>query len=147
MKTHRLITSMLVLFALSACATTPAQDSSGTTLGAVEDAPVIEMDGPPPEVSFDLLRPTAASANLLVSPNDLSNSAWLKGPSLSVQANAEPNLTRVSTTINTSYIGQRSGATAAGTYSARAFLKGSGERCRCTFSAPAVITRFTHARM
>jgi Domain of unknown function (DUF1929) len=125
MKTHRLMTSVLVLLALSAC-TTPVQDSSGPTLGAIENAPLIEIDGPPPEVSFDLLRPTAASANLLVSPNDLSNSAWLKGPGLSVQANAEPNLSRVSTTASTSYIGQRSGATAAGTYSARAFLKGSG---------------------
>ena len=130
MKIHRLITSVLVLLALNAC-TTPFQNSGGQNsgdliLGAIEDAPLIEIEGPLPKVSFDLLRPTAATANLLVSPNDLSNSAWLKGPGLSVQANAEPNLSQVSTTATSSYIGQRANLTAAGTYSARAFLKGSG---------------------
>jgi hypothetical protein len=121
----RTITSALVLLALSAC-TTPVEDSSVATLGAGDDAPLIQMDGPLPEVSFDLLRPTAASANLLVSPNDLTNSAWLKGPGMTVQANAEPNLSRLKATGGTTYIGQRSSATAGGTYSARAFLKGAG---------------------
>lgn len=125
MKTRRLIAIGLLL-ALSAC-TTPVQDSSQTVLTNPDLAPfVLNTDGSLPEVNFDLLRPAAAPANLLVSPNDLSVSAWIKGPGLSVQANFAPNLSRLKASGATSYIGQRSSATAAATYSARVFLKGSG---------------------
>jgi Domain of unknown function (DUF1929) len=125
MNMRRLITIGLML-ALSAC-TTPPQDSSQNQLQNPDDAPLVDViDGSITEVNFDLLRPTAAPANLLASPNDLSVAAWLKGPGITVQANAEPNLSRVTANSGSSYIGQRSGATAAGTYSARAFLKGSG---------------------
>ena len=125
MKTRRLIVTGLLL-ALSAC-TTPVQDSSQTVLPNPDSAPlVLNTDGSLPEVNFDLLRPAASPANLLVSPNDLSVSAWIKGPGLTVQSNAEPNLSRLKASGGTSYIGQRSSATAAATYSARAFLKGSG---------------------
>jgi hypothetical protein len=125
MKIRRLMTIGL-LVALSAC-TTPVQDSSQTTLIGPDVAPLVQdFDGQTPEVNFNLLRPEAATANLLVSPNDLTASAWLKGPGLTVQANAEPNLSRLTATGGTTYIGQRSNASAGGTYSARAFLKGSG---------------------
>jgi hypothetical protein len=124
MKTRRLM-SIGLLVALSAC-TTPVQDLS-QTITSPDIAPLVQdINGPLPEVNFNLLRPEAAPANLLVSPNDLSVSAWIKGPNLSVQANAEPNLSRLTASGGTTYIGQRSSATAGGTYSARAFLKGSG---------------------
>jgi Domain of unknown function (DUF1929) len=126
MKTHRLITSVLVLLALNAC-TTPVQDSS-QTITSPDFAPILQdISGSLPEVNFNLLRPEATPTNLLVSPNNLTVSAWIKGPGLTVQANAEPNLSRLTkTNAGTSYIGQRSNATAVGTYSARAFLKGTG---------------------
>jgi Domain of unknown function (DUF1929) len=123
MKTRRLM-AIGLLVALSAC-TTPVQDSSQTISPDV--APLVQdSNGPLPEVNFNLLRPEAAPTNLLVSPNDLSVAAWIKGPNLTVQANAEPNLSRLRASGGTTYVGQRSGATAGGTYSARAFLKGSG---------------------
>jgi Domain of unknown function (DUF1929) len=124
MKTRRLM-SIGLLVALSAC-TTPVQDSSQTMISPDIASLVQDMNGPLPEVNFNLLRPEAAPANLLVSPNDLSASVWIKGPNLTVQANAEPNLSLLTATGGTTYIGQRSGATAGGSYSARAFLKGSG---------------------
>jgi hypothetical protein len=124
----RRLTLTTLLVALSACAT-PVQDPSQAVIQNPSLAPLVQnIGGSLPEVNFNLLRPSAAPTNLLVSPNDLSNSAWLKGPGLTVQANAEPNLSRLTKTdAGISYIGQRSGATAAGTYSARAFLKGSGK--------------------
>jgi Domain of unknown function (DUF1929) len=126
MKTRRLMAIGLLL-ALSAC-TTPIQNFIPATIVSPDLAPLLRyVDGPLPEVNFNLLRPAAAPANLLVSPNDLSVGAWIKGPGLTVQANAEPNLSRLSVGAgNNTYIGQRSSSTAAGTYSARAFLKGSG---------------------
>ena len=89
MKTHRLMTIGL-LVALSAC-TTPIQNLIPATIVSPNLAPLLRfVGGPLPEVNFNLLRPAAAPANLLVSPNDLSVSAWVKGPGLTVQANAEP---------------------------------------------------------
>jgi hypothetical protein len=126
MNIRRLIV-LALLVALSAC-TTPIQNLVPATIVSPDLAPLLRnVSGPLPEVNFNLLRPSAAPANLLVSPNDLSVSAWIKGPGLTVQANAEPNLSRLNVAAgNNTYVGQRSSATAAGTYSARAFLKGSG---------------------
>jgi Domain of unknown function (DUF1929) len=123
----RRLSILALLVALSAC-TTPIQNLLPAMVSP-DLAPLLRnVGGPLPEVNFNLLRPAAAPANLLVSPNDLSVSAWMKGPGLTVQANAEPNLSRLNVSAgNNSYIGQRSSATAAGTYGARAFLKGSGK--------------------
>jgi Domain of unknown function (DUF1929) len=122
------ITSALLLLALSAC-TTPVQDSKRIGISIVDPDTVSlieDTEGSMQEINFNLLRPEAAANNLLTSANDLSGSAWLKGPGLTVQANAEPNLSRLTAQGASTYVGQRANASAAGSYSARAFLKGSG---------------------
>jgi Domain of unknown function (DUF1929) len=115
---------------LTAC-TTPLRDPSPINQNP-SLAPLVPLvplvDGFVPRVHFDLLRAAAAPTNLLVSLNDLSVAAWLKAPGVTVTPNAEPNLSRLTQTVAgaTGYIGQRSTSSAAGTYSARAFLKGTG---------------------